>query len=126
MQHHFDQRLTKINRERSFSLPEFVTDHEEAGTKIGYLIHHATRSSSSDVDIPVILTGLFGSSRISMAVYNETGKHRKQIRIDSSSLSDIQCKAIVGFHAFSDDDYISSFLRKTIKMWDKIKMARIH
>ena len=56
-----------------------------------------------------------------MAVYNETGKHRKQIRIDSSSLSDIQCKAIVGFHAFSGNDYISSFLRKTKKMWDKIK-----
>ena len=110
MQHHFDQRLTKINREGSVLLPELVTDHEEAGTKIGYLIQHAihtypeieilTRSSSGDVDIPVILTGLFGSSRISMAVYNETGKHRKQIRIDSSSLSDIQCKALVSFHAF--------------------------
>ena len=84
VQHLFDQRLTKINREGSVSLPELVTDHERAGTKIGYLIHHAihtypkieilTRSSSGDVDIPVILTGLFGSSRILMAVYNETGK----------------------------------------------------
>ena len=120
MQHHFDQRLTKINREGSVSSPEIVTDPEEAGTKIGYLIQHAvhtyleieilTRSSSGDLDIPVILTGSIGSSSISMAVYNETGKHRKQIRKDSLSLSDIQHKAIVGFHAFSGNDYISSFL----------------
>ena len=52
------------------------------------------------MDIPVILTGLFGSSRISMAAY-ETGKYRKQISVDSSSLSDIQCKAINDYHAFS-------------------------
>lgn len=122
MQNHFDQRLTEIDREGTFSLPELVTDHQVTGTKIDYRIQHAThtypkieiltRSSSGDVDIPVILTGLFGSSRISMAVYKETGKHLKPIRINSSSLSDIQCKAIVGFHAFSDNDYISSLFTK--------------
>ena len=119
MQNHFDQRLTEIDREGTFSLPELVTDHQVTGTKIDYRIQHAThtypkieiltRSSSGDVDIPVILTGFFGSSRISMAVYK---KHLKPIRINSSSLSDIQCKAIVGFHAFSDNDYISSLFTK--------------
>ena len=73
------------------------------------------------MDIAVILTGLFGSSRISMAVYNKTGKHRKQIRIDSSSLSDIQCKAIVGFHALHTQVTLQIFLIK--KMMHKVTRA---
>ena len=74
MQNHFDQRLTEIDREGTFLLPELVTDHQVTGTKIDYRIQHAihtypkieilTCSSSGDPDIPVILTGLFGSSRI--------------------------------------------------------------
>ena len=39
--HHFDQRLTKINKKGIILLPEIVTDHEEAGTKFFYPIQHA-------------------------------------------------------------------------------------
>ena len=39
VQNHFDQRLTEIDREGTFSLPELVTDHQVTGTKIDYRIH---------------------------------------------------------------------------------------
>ena len=75
------------------------TDHEEADTKISYLIKHAIdsypdsipvyiRSSSGDVDIPMILLGSFGShSSTNITLDNGTGKNRKIIRMDSSRLS---------------------------------------
>ena len=111
----------RITKDCSALVPELKTNHEEADTKIAYLIQHAIeiyspveiliRSRSGDVDIPVILTGIFGSSTTPIIVDNGTGKHRKSIRIDSSVLSTSQCQGIVGFHSFFANDYISSFLR---------------
>ena len=107
------------------------TDHEEADTKIAHLIQHAisggtaiseicVRSSSGDIDIPVILVGLFGTSETIIKVDNGTGKNRKMIQIDSSPLSTTQQKALVGFHAYTGNDYVSSLLRKTKKMWASV------
>ena len=107
-------------------------DTEEADTKISYFIKHAIdsypdlkgvciRSSSGDVDIPVILLGSFGSyANSSIILDNGTGKNRKMIRIDSSRLTTLQQQALVGFHAYTGNDYISSFLRKTKKSWTKV------
>ena len=110
----------KITGECATQIPDLVTNHEEADTKIAYLIQHAmsayqnieiiVRSCSGDVDIPVILTGLFGSSTTHISLDYGTEKHRNNIRIDSSALSDIQCKAMVGYNALSGKDYVSSFL----------------
>ena len=112
-------------------IPELDTNHEEADTKIAYLIVHAinnysgaqivVRSRSGDVDIPVILTGLFGSSTTRIIVDNGTGKHRKNIRIDASSLSKLQRSALIGFHGFSGNDFVESFLRKTKKVWEIVR-----
>ena len=44
VQNNFDQRLTEIDREGTFSLPELVTDHQVTGTKIDYRIQHATHT----------------------------------------------------------------------------------
>ena len=62
----------KITRVGATRLDSIETDYEEADTKISYLIKHAIdsytdlkgviiRSSSGDIDIPVILLGSFGS-----------------------------------------------------------------
>ena len=122
----------KITQEGSVSIPQLETNHEEADSKIAYLIQHAiiaypnimeilVRSCSGDVDIPVILIGLFGSSSKNVILDNGTGKHRKKIRMDGSIWSELQCNALVGYHAFSGNDYVSSFLRKTKKVWEKVK-----
>ena len=120
----------KITSERSEDIPELETNHEEADTKIAYLVQHAiqnndqiseviVRSSSGDIDIPVIMIGSFGCSEQYIVVDSGTGKHRKQIRIDCSMLSEKQQKALVGFHAFTGNDYVSSFMRKTKKIWKR-------
>ena len=62
----------KITNKGASHIESLDTDHEEADTKIAYLIKHAVdsypdlkgviiRSSSGDIDIPVILLGSFGS-----------------------------------------------------------------
>ena len=62
----------KITRVGATRLDSLETDYEEADTKISYLIKHAIdsytdlkgviiRSSSGDIDIPVILLGSFDS-----------------------------------------------------------------
>ena len=106
------------------------TNHEEADTKIAYLTQHALdniedlshvciRSTSGDIDITVIMVGAFGenSSTTQIFIDNGTGKNRKNIRIDSSELSDRERNALVAFHAMSGNDYVSSFMRKSKKVW---------
>ena len=122
----------KMTNESVIRIEALDTDHDEADSKVSYLIRHAIdtypdirevciRSSSGDVDIPVILIGSFGSyTSTTILVDNGTGKNRKKIRIDSSRLTELQQQALVGFHAFTGNDYVSSFLRKKKKMWSKI------
>ena len=78
------------------------------------------RSCSGDIDIPVILTGTFGTSEGRVVFDNGTGKSRKRIRIDNPTMSILHQKALDGFHAFTGNDYASSFLRKTKKLWKSI------
>ena len=110
----------KITKEGATEMDDLKTDHEEADTKIAHLIQHAinsgtavgeicVRSSSGDIDIPVILVGLFGTSETVIKVDNGTGKNRKIIRIDSSMLSGTQQKALVGFHAYTGNDCVKFF-----------------
>ena len=116
-------------KHNSFQVMELETNHEEGDTKIAYLVKHAIsvyptikkiciRSCSGDIDIPVILIGAFGElTQPSIFVDNGTGKYRKNVQIDNCELSRSEQKALVGFHAFTGNDYVSSFLRKTKKTW---------
>ena len=111
----------KVTVDVASELEELRTDHEEADTKIAYLIQHAAnthdnigeicvRSSSGDIDIPVILLGLFGQQRIPITVDNKTGKNRGELRIDSTTLSRVQQKALVGYHGTSAIVYFQNSL----------------
>ena len=104
------------------------TNHEEADTKIAYLTQHAldnaekldhvcVRSSSGDIDIPIILVGAFGKCKTQILIDNGTGKNRKTIRIDSSKLTEKQQMTFIAFHAMSGNDYVSGFMRKSKKTW---------
>ena len=96
------------------------TNHEEADTKICYLLHHAVQSnnngetvsiSSSDTDIPVIL---LANEMPNLFVYvdNGAGKNRKVLDLSSCSLSKAQKEALLGTLAFTGNDYVSSFYGK--------------
>ena len=124
------QKCLKITQTDAQQIEALQTDHEEADSKIAYLAHHATttnnnneikvRSSSGDIDIPVILTGTLGTCETRLLVDNGTGKSRKTVLISNSSFTVQQQQALVGFHAFTGNDYVSSFLRKSKNLWQKL------
>ena len=114
---------------------EFILNHEEADTKITFLTVYASslnrrdendvitiRSHSGDVDIPVIMLGNMVSGKVFLD--NGTAKDRKIYSIASTGLSSEQKKAITGVHAFTGNDFNSSFLRKgKVRCW---KVAQKH
>ena len=123
----------RLTSQRVETIEELQTNHEEADTKICYLLHHAiqsnsnketvcvARSSSGDIDIPVIL---LANEMPNLLVYvdNGAGKNRKGMDLSSCSLSKQQKKALLGMHAFTGNDYVSSFLRKGKQVcWKLIK-----
>ena len=113
----------RLPSQRVETVEELRTNHEEADTKICHLLHHAVqsdnneekvcvvRSSSGDIDIPVILLAN-EMPDLSAYVYNGTGKNKKVIDLSSCSLSKDQKKPLLGMHAFTGNDYVSSFLRE--------------
>jgi hypothetical protein len=75
------------------------------------------RSPSGDIDtLALFLAHDFGDIRV--FVDNVTGKSRKVIDISSSTLPSNQKQAMIGLHAFSGNDYVSSSFRKgKIAFW---------
>ena len=77
----------KISSEGVIQVQEFNTNHEEADTKICYLLQHAPRmnnglekvcigrSSSGDVDIPIILLAN-EAEKLHVFIHNGAGKYR--------------------------------------------------
>ena len=113
-------------------LPELSSDQEEADTKarlhaINSLNEDSNknviiRSHSGDVDINVLLTSLIidSADRVFLDVY--TGKNRKILHLSDVELSTEEKKALIGFHAFTGNDYVSSFFGKgKLKCWDMLK-----
>ena len=93
--------------------------HEEADTKLVALVKNAdvpddqmvmVRSPSGDIDILY----LFLSQNFNFNIYidNGTGANRKMLDLYSTSLSAVQRKAVLGVHALTGNDYVSSFFRK--------------
>ena len=100
---------------------------------MAYLLHHAQQqnvgektigalqSHSGDIDIPVIL---LANEVENLRVYidNGAGQHRKFLDLSSCDLLHIQKQALLGVHAFSGNDYISSLMRKGKKAcWNLVK-----
>ena len=113
----------RLTSQRVENIEELRTNHEEADTKICCLLHHAVqsnnneetvcvvRSSSGDTDIPVIL---LTNEMPNLLVFVDNGadKNRKVMDLSLCSLSKDQKKALLGMHAFTRNDYVSSFLQK--------------
>ena len=128
-------KCTQIDGKGSTAIEELSSDHEEADTKVVYLLKHAiekeedldtavfvVRSSSGDVDIPVILLANDLQTNATIILDNGRDKFRKVVHLSNCRFSDSQKKALLGFHAFTGCDQISSFLRKgKISCWKVLK-----
>ena len=97
------------------------SDQEEADTKV--VLHTlealsnnpqanvVLRSPSGDTDIMVIALGLISEKDRVKFDYG-SGVYRKQIWLNEINLPINLCQGIIGFHAFTGNDYISTFFRK--------------
>ncbi len=112
-----------ISKEECKVVEELASNHEEADTKVVFLLDHVLqrygqhsrvilRSPSGDVDIPIIVYGNQLDTDLRIFLDNGTGKSRKVLDMNSSQLSSVQKRGIIGFHALTGNDYVSSFFGK--------------
>ena len=104
-------KCKKISNSGSVDVEELETDHEEANTKIAYLIQHAARSSdgqqiicvvrSSSGDIDIMLLGMDLENNVHIFIDNGSGKDRKLLELNLCDLTDQQKKSLVGMRAFN-------------------------
>ncbi|KAG1656355.1 hypothetical protein GQR58_024005 [Nymphon striatum] len=71
-------------------------------------------SPSGDTDILVLAVALLDSYRVYLD-YGK-GKLRRGFWLNSISMDDQLKRALIGFHAFTGNDYVSSFLKKGKQM----------
>eukprot|EP00794_Sanderia_malayensis_P002234 gene2234-2545_t len=112
-----------ISKEECKVVEELASNHEEADTKVVFLLDHVLqrygqhsrvilRSPSDDVDIPIIVYGNQLDTDLRIFLDNGTGNSRKVLDMNSSQLSSVQKRGIIGFHALTGNDYVSSFFGK--------------
>ena len=117
---------------RGYGDVTFTVNHEEANTKLICLVKHTTeheensedatfiiRSTSEDIDIPVIL--LNAETNRNVFIDSGRGNNRELLCIHATTLTTDQKKAIVGLHAFTGTDQNSFFRKSKMRCW---KIAR--
>ena len=81
------------------------------------------RSPSGDIDILTLFVAHdFRDTKV--FIDNCTSKNRKIIEVTSSQLSAEEKKALLGVHAFSGNDYVSSFFRKGKSAFWKLALKK--
>ena len=103
-------------------IPQLCSNQEEADTKVILHAKHATESSdegiaiirshSGDIDIAVIALSHFIEDADRVILDTNTGKYRKTLGLDQIDMTKEQKSSLIGFHAFTGNDYNSSFFRK--------------
>ena len=111
----------KLTELEAIEEDQLASNQEEADTKlILHCLHALTqhpskkvviRSPSADIDILVILLNMVEEQS---KVYLDfgVGLHRKGLYLSDIEMEDGFKKCLIGFHAFTGNDYVSSFFRK--------------
>ena len=115
----------KISSETTEVVKELSSNHEEADTK---LLLHANyqlsqdhtkviivRSPSGDMDIIILFVSRFDEDSEMIHIYFGTGKNRKILSVGSINMSRELRKALIEFHDFIGNEYVSSFFKKSKK-----------
>ena len=104
----------------SAEVPSLVTDHVEADTKICYLTLHVlrendghptvcvVRTSSGDTDIPIILLAN-EHENLKIIIDQGISTNRQFLDLSRCQYTELQKQALLSLHAFSGNDYVSSF-----------------
>ncbi|KAG1673323.1 Multidrug resistance-associated protein 4 [Nymphon striatum] len=115
-----ENNCTKLTLSSATEEIQLSSNQEEVDTKILLHCQHAlerypqktviVRSHSADIDILVIL--LVKSECQQIYLDSGTGLHRKGMRLSDIQMSTERKRCLIGFHAFTGNDYNSSFFRK--------------
>ena len=101
---------------------QLLSTQEEADTKIiahaVEILHQDTenkvviRSPSGDTDVLVVSAALLYNCKEHVVIDNGSGQSRKSIDLRSLQFSECKYSTMLGLHAFTGNDYLSSFFRK--------------
>ena len=102
---------------------ELSSNQEEADTKLLLHAKHALDDSdnasvivpspSGDVDINILFLGMFTIQPDKIFNDYGSGKSRGILQLSLVDMSDEYKKALIGFHSFTENDYVSSFFQKS-------------
>ena len=118
------KNCTKLTLSSCTTLEDYQSNQEEAVTEI---ILHASklsnhlpenkdiviRSHSGDVDINILAISILDSKQKQIFIDLGKGTSRKGACLSEIKLTSLEKKCILGLHAFSGNDYISSCFRKS-------------
>ena len=111
---------------------DLCSNQEEADTKVIlhclHILHQNSnvsvilRSPSADTDIFILTLALLHDHRGNVFIDSGSGTNRKVIDISNVELENTMRKALIGLHAFTGNDFVSSFFRKgKEKCWKLIE-----
>ena len=116
-----DNICTRVTDLTATEEETLTSDQQEADTKLILYCLHAlskdenkkviVRSPSADIDVFVILLAKVESQHRVFLDFG-VGMHRKGMYLHDIEMGTDQKKCLVGFHAFTGNDYISSFFQK--------------
>ena len=117
-----DNDCRRITQSLSVRGESLVSNQEETDTKLVlhslYVLNESprkkviVRSPFGDADVLVILLSKMIGHQDKIYLDYGTGLNRKGLWLSNVVMSESKLKAITGFHAFTGNDYISSFFRK--------------
>ena len=117
-----DNKCYLITNQGVVTVEDLSSNQEEADTKVVLHASHAVnaqpnktvivRNYSGDVDITVIMLSLIVNQCERVILDFNKGKDRKAVRLSDVDMSTEEKVALIGFHAFTGNDYVSAFFKK--------------
>ena len=109
-----------------------LSDQEEADTKVILHCLHSffedpnytftLHSPSADTDILMLAVALLKENKDNVILDTGSGRNRKVFHLNSIIMVEHLSNALIGFHAFTENNYISSFFRKgKLKCWKLVE-----
>ena len=116
-----DGLCLQIKQERVIEASQLSSNQEEADTKVLLHANHALhenidqnvvlRSPSGDIDINILCIAMFSFQAERIWIDYGTGDNRKFLKLNSIDMDEEKKLALLGFHAATGNDYVSSFFR---------------
>ena len=124
-----DEQCFKITLTGVYALDELLSNQEEADAKVtlySYSIlkninperYVIIRSHSDDIDINIIATSLLFTYSANVYIDYGNSNSRKGIYLSELNITNSEKELFLGMHAFSGNDFMSSFFHKSqVQCW---------